>query len=183
MPFFPSPTDPALFRASCRRCSHKICMADDPLIGLEGWCHKCGLCLRCQDILCETSRADVPTPGSSSEDPGSSIIRKTAQVVFMHEEVHPSNQGGAYDRGHPSHDAALGDEDSDHEILQGQTSRRSVVDNTLNLPKLPRLKVTRESTQQFFPAIKPHTRRRSLPAPSSLDSVKSFEEFLLNGKW
>ncbi|XP_022099044.1 uncharacterized protein LOC110983789 [Acanthaster planci] len=44
---------PALFRATCLQCRRKVCVADDPIVGLEGWCHKCHLCLRCQDILCD----------------------------------------------------------------------------------------------------------------------------------
>lgn len=169
-------------------------MADDPLIGVEGWCHKCARCLKCQDILCESNRADVP--GTSAD--GNNIIRKTAQVVFVQEEdssprpllVH---QEAVYNPSiiretapEDTDDGVEHDGSRDHAILQGQSRRKSVVDESLNLPKLPRLKINapaRDSTQQFFPAIKPNLRRSSLPARSSLESVRSFEEFLLNGKW
>ena len=86
---------PALFRATCLLCERKICVADDPIIGLEGWCHKCQLCLRCQDILCSV----LPDEFETEENKGkgnlatandtSQQVRKTASVVFVCETKPP----------------------------------------------------------------------------------------------
>ncbi|XP_072047188.1 uncharacterized protein [Amphiura filiformis] len=87
---------PALFRAPCLKCGHIICFADDPLIGTEGWCHKCHLCLRCQDMLCEGLSDDGDSTGQQSiqED----LIRKTAKVVFLHD---PGSSNDPYDFSSP----------------------------------------------------------------------------------
>lgn len=79
---------PALFRAPCLKCGHIVCFADDPLIGTEGWCHKCHLCLRCQDILCEglaDEGGTTTTPHGGRYNLREDIIRKTATVTFVND--------------------------------------------------------------------------------------------------
>ncbi|XP_038063340.1 uncharacterized protein LOC119734032 [Patiria miniata] len=86
---------PALFRATCLQCRRKVYVADDPIIGLEGWCHKCRLCLRCQDVLCDAVPDEAAVTNedgkkarelqtlSSSQNETHFEVRKTASVVFV----------------------------------------------------------------------------------------------------
>eukprot|EP00057_Strongylocentrotus_purpuratus_P005568 XP_003731276.1 PREDICTED: uncharacterized protein LOC100893875 [Strongylocentrotus purpuratus] len=107
----------ALFRTSCWRCKHTICLADDALIGLEGWCHKCSLCLRCQDILCESSskKSNEDHNDSDSDSNAYTVVRKTASAVFVSNVVAPTAL--TPERPAPSNDAeAVSDEDDQEEI-------------------------------------------------------------------
>lgn len=114
-----SNTDTALFRTSCWRCKHAICLADDALIGLEGWCHKCSLCLRCQDILCESSSKKSNENHNDAADSDSNaytVVRKTASAVFVSNVV-AAPTVLTPERQAPSNDAEEVSEEDDQEEI------------------------------------------------------------------
>ncbi|XP_063956390.1 uncharacterized protein LOC135154288 isoform X2 [Lytechinus pictus] len=199
----------ALFRTNCWRCKHIVCLADDALIGLEGWCHKCSLCLRCQDILCESSskRDNVDDPDSYPN--GNAIVRKTASAVFV------SNTSPNVLTLEPSYKEAVSDEDDDKEVdlrvmitdpladmalknkqkgVSGMSSKKfSLIppedegskliepqNNRLKLPKIHASKAVPAGSGISIAKGMRYMRRNTEPAALNIDQ---FANFLDRGEW
>ncbi|XP_071502987.1 uncharacterized protein [Diadema antillarum] len=197
---------PALFRTSCSRCSHTVCLADDALIGLEGWCHKCSLCLRCQDILCNDPdvREDKARNVDEVNSKGNRVVRKTASAIFV-SEVAPVALSPELSS---EEDSDVEDEQTDQGLVgkvkdplaemmlknrrtgvEGLASRRfsllpSDVDQSkfiepsgkMRLPQIPNGAATKAKVSKEAR----RTRRFTEPAALNIDQ---FAQFLKGGNW